>query len=201
MIKEINKILKNLTGKYEKLDYDTYKEMLGYFPSIGKEYVSMLADKRCIKSDTIKLEDKDYWGLRACLNFNYNDIDICDFYGVKKIEDKFPYGGEDVNFFYSLDKAEEILNKLSIRPKYLLLMGKNIYFIFQPKQKINLKSDEDYINLVHSFIDYIHEYENEGLNFIGWNLKNKEMVESMTEKESNTNFTKELFDQKTEYMW
>lgn len=201
MIKEINKILKNLTGKYEKLDYDTYKEMLGYFPSIGKEYVSMLADKRCIKSDTIKLEDKDYWGLRACLNFNYNDIDICDFYGVKKIEDKFPYGGEDVNFFYSLDKAEEILNKLSIRPKYLLLMGKNIYFIFQPKQKINLKSDEDYINLVHSFIDYIHEYENEGINFIGWNLKNKEMVESMTEKESNTNFTKELFDQKTEYMW
>ena len=201
MIKEINKILKNLTGKYEKLDYDTYKEMLGYFPSIGKEYVSMLADKRCIKSDTIKLEDKDYWGLRACLNFNYNDIDICDFYGVKKVEDKFPYGGEDVNFFYSLDKAEEILNKLSIRPKYLLLMGKNIYFIFQPKQKINLKSDEDYINLVHSFIDYIHEYENEGINFIGWNLKNKEMVESMTEKESNTNFTKELFDQKTEYMW
>ena len=93
MIKEINKTLKNLTGKYEKLDYDTYKEMLGYFPSIGKEYVSMLADKRCIKSDTIKLEDKDYWGLRACLNFNYNDIDICDFYGVKKIEDKFPYGG------------------------------------------------------------------------------------------------------------
>ncbi len=201
MVKEINKILKDVTGKYMKLEYDTYISLLKYFKPIGKEYVDMLAKKRCIKSDTIKLEGKDYWGLRACLNFNYNDRDICDFYGVKKIEDKFPYGGEDVNFFYSLDKAEEILNKLSIRPKYLLLMGKNIYFIFQPKQKINLKSDEDYINLVHSFIDYIHEYENEGINFIGWNLKNKEMVESMTEKESNTNFTKELFDQKTEYMW
>lgn len=201
MIKEINKTLKNLTGKYEKLDYDTYKEMLGYFPSIGKEYVSMLADKRCIKSDTIKLEDKDFWGLRASLNLDYSEKSICSFYGINKIKDKFGLYESDINFFYNVDKINSIIPKLKIRPKYILFRCKYIYLVFQPNKKINLKSDKDYIELVHNFIDYMDEYKEEGLNFIGWNLKNKNMIEQVSEIESNTNFTKELFDQEIEEMW
>lgn len=45
MVKEINKILKDVTGKYMKLEYDTYISLLKYFKPIGKEYVDMLAKK------------------------------------------------------------------------------------------------------------------------------------------------------------
>ena len=45
-----------------------------------------------------------------------------------------------------------------------------------------------------SFIDYISEYKDLGIKFIGWNLENHQLISNIHNNDSNNSFTEELFN-------
>lgn len=174
MIEKINKIIENATreGKGLRLGSNDYKELLKMLNPIADKLVDMLSEQGYIKGDAIQIIGKEFWGLRA--NISFNDIEsnnICDVEDIK-----------------------EIISKLDIKPKLIVFNEIDVDLFFRPNQIINLKSDADYISLVHSFIDYIHKYSEYNIKFLGWNLEDNEMISNIHNKESDINFTRELFD-------
>ena len=93
-----------------------------------------------------------------------------------------------------LSEIDDIISKLRIKPKLISINGNDIDLFFQPNQVINLKSNNDYTELVFSFIDYISEYADLGIKFIGWNLENHKFISNISNNDSNNSFTEELFN-------
>lgn len=171
MINEINRILKNATreDKYIKLKSNDYKELIKDLNSISKEFVEMLSEQGNIKSDVVNIVGSEFWGLRANLSLE----------------------GEIIK---DLSEVDDVISKLKIKPKLISIKNNDIDLFFQSNKAINLKSNNDYTDLVFSFIDYIDGYRDLGIKFIGWNLEDSNMILNIPNSQSNNDFTKELFD-------
>ena len=171
MINEINEILQNALreGKNIKLSSNDYKELIKYLNPIAKKFVRMLCDQGHIKSDVVNIVGSEFWGLRANLKLDEDTVK-------------------------DLSEIDDIISKLRIKPKLISINGNDIDLFFQPNQVINLKSNNDYTELVFSFIDYISEYADLGIKFIGWNLENHKFISNISNNDSNNSFTEELFN-------
>ncbi|KHS57664.1 hypothetical protein QX51_07535 [Terrisporobacter othiniensis] len=171
MKNKINGILENALreGKNIKLSSNDYKELIKYLNPIAKKFVRMLCDQGHIKSDIVNIVGSKFMGLRA--NFKLEKGTLKD-----------------------LAQVDNIISKLRIKPKLISINGNDIDLFFQPNQVINLKSNNDYIDLVFSFIDYISEYKDLGIKFIGWNLENHQLISNIHNNDSNNSFTEELFN-------
>ena len=168
MISKIMQVLNGAKrdGKNICLGSDEYKELVKSLNAIAPQFVNMLFEMGYVKSDLVKIQGNSFYGLRANLEFN----------------------NENVYEFL------EYLSQLDIQPSLVFINGLELDLFFTPIRKINLVSDGDYLELVSSFIEYIKQYDEIGLKFIGWNLDCKYMVECNHNKERNTSFNKELFD-------
>ncbi|MBC6695805.1 hypothetical protein H9L25_03340 [Terrisporobacter mayombei] len=171
MKNKINDILENALreGKNIKLSSNDYKELVKYLNPIAKKFVRMLCDQGYIKSDLVNIVGSEFMGLRANLKL-------------------------DKGTLKDLGEVDNIISKLRIKPKLISINGNDIDLFFQPNQVINLKSKNDYIDLVFSFIDYISEYKDLGIKFIGWNLENHQLISNISNNDSNNSFTEELFN-------
>lgn len=174
MINNINKILENAQkeGKNLRLSSKSYKELLKMFSPIADKFVDTLAEQGYIKSDPIQIIGKEFWGLRA--NISFDNI------ASNNIDD--------------VEEVEKIISRLDIKPQLIVFNETGVDLFFKPNQVINLKSDTDYISLVHSFIDYIHKYSEYNIKFLGWSLEDCEMISNISYKESDISFTRDLFD-------
>ena len=171
MINEINEILQNALreGKNIKLSSNDYKELIKYLNPIAKKFVRMLCDQGHIKSDVVNIVGSEFLGLRANLKLDEDTVK-------------------------DLSEIDDIISKLRIKPKLISINGNDIDLFFQPNQVINLKSNNDYTELVFSFIDYISEYADLGIKFIGWNLENHKFISNISNNDGNNSFTEELFN-------
>lgn len=149
-------------------DFRGLFECLSYAPEM---VIEILVEDGYVKSDGVELIRKESWGLKANL---------------------LSYSRE----FYSFSKVKKIISKLKIKPKFVYIHENTVDLIFQPNKKINLRTKDDYISLVYSFLDYIKECGRDDIIFIGWNLENINMIEGIFNKKSNIKFSKELFDNK-----
>lgn len=164
-----NKVDKMRDGKNLKLSSSDYIELIKFCNPIAKKFVQMLAEQGYIKSDIIQITDTDFWGLRARLELDNDSI-------------------------ADVELLDGVVSKLEIYPKVISIKGNIIDLFFQPNQPINLTSENDHIELIYSFIDYINEYSDYGIKFTGWNLCNDEMMKYKANREANTSFTQELFN-------
>lgn len=150
-------------------DFTGLFKCLSYAPDM---IIEILVEDGYVKSDGVELISKEFWGLKANL---------------------LSYSRE----FDSFSKVKKIISKLKIKPKFVYIHENTVDLIFQPNQKINLRTKDDYISLVYSFLDYINECGRDDIIFIGWNLENINMIEGIFNKKSNIKFSKELFDNKS----
>ena len=164
MISKIMQVLNGAKrdGKNICLGSDEYKELVKSLNAIAPQFVNMLFEMGYVKSDLVKIQGNSFYGLRANLEFN----------------------NENVYEFL------EYLSQLDIQPSLVFINGLELDLFFTPIRKINLVSDGDYLELVSSFIEYIKQYDEIGLKFIGWNLDCKYMVECNPNKERNTHLIK-----------
>ncbi|HBF6471708.1 TPA: hypothetical protein ACP6IR_002000 [Clostridioides difficile] len=168
MISRINKILNEAKrdGKNICLGTDEYKDLVKGLNKIAPQFVSMLFEMGCVKSDLVNIKGNRFCGFRANLELN------------------------DDNYHEFLD----YISKLDIQPSLIFINGLELDLFFKPNRKINLISNEDYLLLIYSFIEYLKQYEELGLKFTGWNLDFDDMVECDTNKEVDILFNKEAFD-------
>lgn len=173
IINEVQSIIESSRKEGEHISSLTndFRELFKCFSYAPEMVIEILAEDEYVKSDGVELISKEFWGLKANL---------------------LSYNREFDNF----SKVNKIISKLKIKPKFVYIHENTVDLIFQPNQKINLRTKDDYMNLLYSFLDYINEYSREDLIFIGWNLENTSMVESRFGKESNIKFNKELFNNK-----
>ena len=167
----INRIMEILNGakrdgKNICLGTDEYKELIKSLNPIAPQFVNMLFEMGYVKSDLVKLRGNDFYGFRASLEFN------------------------DKKYYEFL----EYISKLDIQPSLIFINGLELDLFFKPNRKINLVSNEDYLSLIYSFIEYVKRYDELGLKFIGWNLDCESMVECNLNKDRDILFDKELFD-------
>lgn len=151
------------------LSSDEYMKIIKFCNPISKELVKMLVEQGYVVADPIQISEKDFWGLRAQLELDNDSI-------------------------VDLDLLEGLVSKLEIYPKVISIKGNVIDLFFQPNQPINLTSENDHVELIYSFIDYINEYSDYGIKFNGWNLCNDEMMKYKANREANISFTQELFN-------
>ncbi|MFR2797347.1 hypothetical protein [Romboutsia timonensis] len=168
MISKIMQVLSGAKrdGKNICLGSDEYKELVKLLNPIALQFVNMLFEIGCVKSDLVKIQGDNFYGLRANLTFDDNNI-------------------------YAFTDA---LIELDIRPSLIVVNDSELDLFFKPNKKINLVSNEDYLQLISSFIQYINEYESMGLKFIGWNLDCEDMVECNPNKDRDVSFSKEIFN-------
>lgn len=167
----INRIMEILNGakrdgKNICLGTDEYKELIKSLNPIAPQFVNMLFEMGYVKSDLVKLRGNDFYGFRASLEFN------------------------DKKYYEFL----EYISKLDIQPSLIFINGLELDLFFKPNRRINLVSNEDYLSLIYSFIEYVKRYDELGLKFIGWNLDCESMVECNLNKDRDILFDKELFD-------
>lgn len=167
----INRIMEVLNGakrdgKNICLGTDEYKELIKSLNPIAPQFVNMLFEMGYVKSDLVKLRGNDFYGFRASLEFN------------------------DKKYYEFL----EYISKLDIQPSLIFINGLELDLFFKPNRRINLVSNEDYLSLIYSFIEYVKRYDELGLKFIGWNLDCESMVECNLNKDRDILFDKELFD-------
>ena len=164
MISKIMQVLSGAKrdGKNICLGSDEYKELVKLLNPIALQFVNMLFEIGCVKSDLVKIQGDNFYGLRANLTFDDNNI-------------------------YAF-------TELDIRPSLIVVNDSELDLFFKPNKKINLVSNEDYLQLISSFIQYINEYESMGLKFIGWNLDCEDMVECNPNKDRDVSFSKEIFN-------
>lgn len=153
-------------GKNICLGTDEYKELIKSLNPIAPQFVNMLFEMGYVKSDLVKLRGNDFYGFRASLEFN------------------------DKKYYEFL----EYISKLDIQPSLIFINGLELDLFFKPNRRINLVSNEDYLSLIYSFIEYVKRYDELGLKFIGWNLDCESMVECNLNKDRDILFDKELFD-------
>ena len=161
MISKIMQVLSGAKrdGKNICLGSDEYKELVKLLNPIALQFVNMLFEIGCVKSDLVKIQGDNFYGLRANLTFDDNNI-------------------------YAFTDA---LIELDIRPSLIVVNDSELDLFFKPNKKINLVSNEDYLQ-------YINEYESMGLKFIGWNLDCEDMVECNPNKDRDVSFSKEIFN-------
>ena len=167
----INRIMEILNGakrdgKNICLGTDEYKELIKSLNPIAPQFVNMLFEIGYVKSDLVKIRGNNFYGFRASLEFN------------------------DKKYYEFL----EYISKLYIQPSLIFINGLELDLFFKPNRKINLVSNEDYLSLIYSFIEYVKRYDELGLKFIGWNLDCESMVECNLNKDRDILFDKELFD-------
>ncbi|HBG7256465.1 hypothetical protein ACWJU0_11140 [Clostridioides difficile] len=167
----INRIMEILNGakrdgKNICLGTDEYKELIKSLNPIAPQFVNMLFEMGYVKSDLVKLRGNDFYGFRASLEFN------------------------DTKYYEFL----EYISNLDIQPSLIFIKELEADLFFKPNRKINLVSNEDYLALIYSFIEYVKQYEQLGLKFTGWNLDFEGIVESNTNKDRDILFDKELFN-------
>lgn len=153
-------------GKNICLGTDEYKELIKSLNPIAPQFVNMLFEMGYVKSDLVKIRGNGFCGFRASLEFN------------------------DKNYYEFL----EYISKLNIQPSLIFINGLELDLFFKPNRRINLVSNEDYLSLIYSFIEYVKRYDELGLKFIGWNLDCESMVECNLNKDRDILFDKELFD-------
>lgn len=153
-------------GKNICLGTDEYKELIKSLNPIAPQFVNMLFEIGYVKSDLVKIRGNNFYGFRASLEF------------------------DDKNYYEFL----EYISKLDIQPSLIFINGLELDLFFKPNRKINLVSNEDYLSLIYSFIEYVKRYDELGLKFIGWNLDCESMVECNLNKDRDILFDKELFD-------
>lgn len=168
MISRINKILNGAKREDKNicLGTDEYKDLIKGLNPIAPQFVSMLFEMGCIKSDLVNIKGNKFCGFRA--NLELNDENYHELLGY--------------------------ISKLYIQPSLIFINGLELDLFFKPNRKINLISNEDYLSLIYSFIEYLKQYEELGLKFTGWNLDCEAMVECNPNKNRDTLFTKDLFD-------
>ena len=129
MISKIMQVLNGAKrdGKNICLGSDEYKELVKSLNAIAPQFVNMLFEMGYVKSDLVKIQGNSFYGLRANLEFN----------------------NENVYEFL------EYLSQLDIQPSLVFINGLELDLFFTPIRKINLVSDGDYLELVSSFIEYI----------------------------------------------
>lgn len=130
-----------------------------------------------IKEDLVKITDNQFYGLRASFNVNINSLK-CD---------------EDV-----IEIIEKILD-LDIKPSRVFVKHDKLDIFYQPQNEINIKNQSEYMNLINNFIDFIEYQDSVKMKFSGWNLNGENVVESEA-NDSNTLFSKEIFNPKIVYV-
>lgn len=142
-----------------------------------KAVVDLLFKVGYINEDLVKITDNKFYGLRASFNVNINSLK-CD---------------EDV-----IEIIEKILD-LDIKPSRVFVKHDKLDIFYQPQNEINIKNQSEYMNLINNFIDFIESQGSVKMKFSGWNLNGENVVESEA-NDSNTLFSKEVFNPKIVYV-
>ena len=76
MISKIMQVLSGAkrNGKNICLGSDEYKELVKLLNPIALQFVNMLFEIGCVKSDLVKIQGDNFYGLRANLTFDDNNI-------------------------------------------------------------------------------------------------------------------------------
>ncbi|MCR1823927.1 hypothetical protein [Terrisporobacter muris] len=104
-----------------------------------------------------------------------------------------------VDIFNDKLSIEDIIDTLSIKPKYLDYVYSNSYILeFEPNERFYLKSWVDYLRLLISFVEYLESISIEGIRirFDMSPFDNNEFIQvnNNLEERENIKFTKELFN-------
>lgn len=142
-----------------------------------KTAIDLLFKVGYIKEDLVKITDNQFYGLRASFNVNINSLK-CD---------------EDV-----IEIIEKILD-LDVKPSRVFVKHDKLDIFYQPQNEINIKNQSEYMNLINNFIDFIESQDSVKMKFSGWNLNGENVVESEA-NDSNTLFSKEIFNPKIVYI-
>ncbi|WP_270941636.1 hypothetical protein [Romboutsia lituseburensis] len=143
----------------------------------SKTAIDLLVKAGYIKEDLVKITDNQFYGLRASFNVNINSLK-CD---------------EDL-----IEIIEKILD-LDIKPSRVFVKHDKLDIFYQPQSEINIKNQSEYMNLINNFIDFIESQDSVKMKFSGWNLNGENVVKSEA-NDSNTLFSKEIFNPKIVYV-